>query len=124
MIYASERYSTAMLEKLVHGSGHLPPNQHFIELTIPAGVTYEVFSEPHHPGWQAADCAVARAFGHLWHVEKRSAILLVPSVVARMERNVLIHPEHPDLGRIQPGLHTPIWWDARLFTAPAAGSKP
>ena len=35
MIYASQHYSTAMLEKLVRSSGELPPNQHFIEITIP-----------------------------------------------------------------------------------------
>ena len=39
MIYASQHYSTAMLEKLVRASGELPPNQHFIEITIPNGVT-------------------------------------------------------------------------------------
>jgi RES domain-containing protein len=32
MIYSSQHYSTAMLEKLVNGSGHLPPNQHYIEM--------------------------------------------------------------------------------------------
>ena len=36
VIYASEHYSTAMLEKLAHGSGRLPPNQHFIAIAIPA----------------------------------------------------------------------------------------
>ena len=36
VIYASEHYSTAMLEKLVHGNGRMPPNQHWISLTIPA----------------------------------------------------------------------------------------
>ncbi len=30
MIYTSEHYSTAMLEKLVHGSGQLPPDQHYV----------------------------------------------------------------------------------------------
>jgi RES domain-containing protein len=121
MIYTCEHYSTAMLEKLVHGSGHLPPNQHFIEIAIPAGVTYEVFGVHHHPGWDAQDCAAARKFGHAWVREKRSAILIVPSVVARMENNLLINPEHADFGRIKPGLHTPVWWDARLF---AVGAKP
>ena len=29
MIYTSEHFSTALLEKLVHGSGRLPPNQHY-----------------------------------------------------------------------------------------------
>lgn len=117
MVYASEHYSTAMLEKLVHGSGHLPPNQHFISIAIPAGATYEVFSEAHHPGWDAPDMDVARAFGHAWQRSRRSAILFVPCVVARMEKNVLINLEHQDSGGIRRSLHTPVWWDNRLFPA-------
>lgn len=115
MIYTSEHYSAAMLEKLVHGNGHIPPNQHFIEITLPTGLSYEVFSQPHHPGWDAEDCTVARAFGHAWQRASRSVLLLVPSVVARMEFNILISPAHPEARRIRVGLHTPIWWDKRLF---------
>src|SRR5690606_22257013 len=44
LIYASEHYATAMLEKLANGSGDLPPDQHYIEITIDAGVSYETFS--------------------------------------------------------------------------------
>lgn len=115
MIYASEHYSTAMLEKLVHGSGHMPPNQHFVEITIPPGLSYEMFSAAHHPGWERADGSVSRAFGETWQAEGRSMILIVPSVVARMERNILINPAHPQFGAITTGLHQPIWWDKRLF---------
>lgn len=117
LIYAAEHYSTAMLEKLVNGSGALPPNQHYVEITIDAGVTYEVFSADHHPGWDAPDAAVARSFGQAWAAETRSCVLLVPSVVARIERNVLINPAHPDFRTIRAGLHQPVWWDARLFRA-------
>lgn len=115
MIYTSEHYSTAMLEKLVHGNGRMPPNQHFIEITLPAAISYEVFSAAHHAGWDDEDCLVARAFGDAWQKAKRSAILFVPSVVARMENNILINADHPDAGRVRVGLHTPIWWDKRLF---------
>jgi hypothetical protein len=41
-------------------------------------------------------------------------------VVARMERNVLINDSHPEVQRIMHSLHQPIWWDQRLFSAPAA----
>jgi RES domain-containing protein len=115
MIYASRHYSTAMLEKLVHGSGRLPKNQHFIEITIPSGLSYEVVSKDHLPGWESADCTVARAYGAAWQRERRSVLLIVPSVVARMEENLLINPEHPEFPRITHGLHRPVWWDERLF---------
>lgn len=115
MIYASRHYSTAMLEKLVHGSGHLPPNQHFIQIMIPNGVSYEMFSEAHLPGWDDPAPVVSKRFGEAWQQGKRSLLLLVPSVVARMERTILINPEHAEFSRITHGLHQPVWWDGRLF---------
>jgi RES domain-containing protein len=120
MIYTSGHYSLAMLEKLVHGNGHMPPNQHWIEITVPPGVSYEVFSTAHHPGWDAEDCLVAKAYGEAWRKSKRSLLLLVPSVVARMERNVLINDGLPEVNRITHSLHQPIWWDKRLFSGFAA----
>lgn len=115
VIYASEHYSTAMLERLVHGNGRMPPNQHFIEITIPPGVTYELVGKDLLPDWASEDCGAARAHGVAWHGEGRSAILIVPSVVARMERNILINDAHPGAAAISHGLHQPVWWDQRLF---------
>ena len=116
VIYASRHYATAMLEKLVHWAGHMPPNQHFVEITVPAGTTYEVFSTDHHPGWHDADGKVARRFGHRWFQDGRSAILIVPSVVARMDENVVISATHADSRTIEIGVERPVWWDARLFS--------
>lgn len=115
VIYASRNYSTAMLEKLVHWNGVMPPNQHFVEITIPAGTTYEVFSTDHQPDWHGKSGVVARRFGQQWFRESRSAVLLVPSVVARMEQNVVINTMHADFAAISCGLEQRIWWDARLF---------
>jgi len=115
VLYASEHYSTAMLEKLVHGSGQLPPNQHCIEITIPNGIGYEVVEPAQLPGWDDPGGGVSRAFGAEWQRSRRSLLLIVPSVVARMERNFLLNPEHPEFPRVTCGLHRPVWWDARLF---------
>lgn len=115
VIYASRNYSTAMLEKLVHYSGGMPPNQHFIEITIPTGVSYEVISGDLIDGWARPDGEPARSFGREWFLDKRSAIMIVPSVVARMEQNIVFNTNHDDFNLIKIGLETPIWWDARLF---------
>ena len=115
MIYCSEHYSTAMLEKLVHGSGRLPPNQHFVTVTIPNGVSYEVASPAFVPGWDEPGGGVSRAFGAAWQAAGRSLVLLLPSVVARMERNVLINASHGEFGRVSWGLGEPVRWDGRLF---------
>ena len=114
VIYASEHYSTALLETLAR-TGEMPRNQHYVEVEIPAGVTYEAVTKDSLPGWCDVDGAVARAFGAAWFGEMRSAILIVPSVVARMERNVVINPHHDDAESIRAGLETPVCWDSRLF---------
>lgn len=117
LIYTSEHYSTALLEKLVHGSGRLPPHQHYVEITIPRGLSYEIFSPPALPGWDRMPATVSKEFGETWCLQRRSAILLVPSVVARLDHNVLINPLHPEFRDIQASLHQPVYWDRRLFGA-------
>lgn len=115
VIYAAEHFSTALLEKLVHGSGRLPPNQHFVEITMPRGVSYEVFQPAALPGWDAMPAGASRDFGEEWCLSRRSAVLIVPSVVARPENNVLINPAHDEFRLITCGLHQPVYWDRRLF---------
>lgn len=117
LIYTSQHYSTALLEKLVHGSGRLPPNQHYVELTLPRGLSYEIFSPPALPGWDSMPATASKAFGERWCLERRSAILLVPSVVARLDSNILVNPGHPEFRMIEVSLHQPVFWDRRLFGA-------
>jgi len=115
VIYASEHYSTAMLEKLVHGAGRLPPHQHYVRVTIPRGCTYEIATKDAVPGWDAADAGPSRDYGAAWVREQRSLILLVPSFVARLERNVVINPAHAEFSELETELPEPVWWDRRLF---------
>jgi RES domain-containing protein len=115
IIYTSEHYSTAMLEKLVHANSVLPPNQHYIRITIPNGVGYEVFRTAQHRGWDAKNETICKAFGETWYREQRTTLLLVPSIPARLERNILINPLHPDSTGITHDLPEPVWWDERLY---------
>ena len=119
IIYTSEHYSTALLEKLVHGSGRLPPNQHYVEVTIPRGLSYEMFSAANLADWDHMPATTSKIFGERWCLDRRSLILIVPSVVARPERNVLINPAHPDFRHVTFSLHQPVFWDRRLFGAGA-----
>ena len=74
-------------------------------------------SDPHSllSRWDHNDLRAARAFGDAWIRECRTAMLVVPSVVARRESNVLINPQHPDFRLISAGTPEPVLWDARLF---------
>jgi RES domain-containing protein len=115
VIYAAETYSAAMLEKLAHGGGEMPANQHYIEIEVPKGSSYEVVTKDSLPGWDSADCRSAKVFGVRWVDEERSLLLFVPSYVARVEKNVLINPVHPEFSSIEVSLEQPVWWDERLF---------
>lgn len=114
MIYTSANYSTSLLEKLVRTT-IMPPNQHYVTITVPAGVSYEEFSEAKVPGWDQENSVPAKTFGSEWYRSGRSAILIVPSVIARLDRNVLINSDHSEFRRIKAGREVPIWWDDRLF---------
>ena len=115
VIYAAETYSTALLEKLVYLNKVLPKNQHFIEITIPTGTSYEVVTADLVPDWSQLEGAAARRFGHAWYTEKRSVLLIVPSFVARIDHNIVINTRHSDFSSLTVGLETPVWWDQRLF---------
>lgn len=115
VIYTSEHYGTAMLEKLAHWNGLLPPNQHFIEVSIPQGLSYEVVTKDSVPGWDSPGGRKSRSFGSSWLREARTCLLIVPSYVSREENNVLVNPDHDEFNRIKPSLEKPVRWDSRLF---------
>ena len=60
----------------------------------------------------------ARAFGDRWDEEGRTPVLMVPSVVTRVERNILINQEHPDFARMRASRALPVCWDKRLWKRP------
>lgn len=115
VIYTSEHYGTAMLEKLVHYNGIMPPNQHFLKIKIPLGVAYEEATKDSLPNWHQSDGAASRKFGSQWINEARSGILIVPSYVSREEMNILVNPNHTDAHLISPDREKPVRWDERFF---------
>ena len=117
VIYASRTYAGAMLECLAHaGIGRVPKTQVAIEIAIPGEVVVEIHNERSLPdGWDHCDLRVAHAFGDAWVRDRRTVVLVVPSVVARREANVLLNPRHPDFKKITAGQPEPVIWDARLF---------
>ena len=123
VIYTSMYYSTALLEKLVYSSGILPSNQHYIDIKIPTGSSYEVFDVNGlaNRGWDDPGPSVSKAFGDAWLLSGRSLLLIVPSVIARLDENVLINPKHPQFPSIRPAtFNRPVHWDRRLFGSASA----
>lgn len=65
---------------------------------------------------QTRNSAAARAFGDRWYNERKSLILVTPSVAAAgMARNVLINQEHPLFSQLRVTEPKPVLWDQRLF---------
>jgi RES domain-containing protein len=115
IVYAAETYSGALLEILVHTSGSVPATLGYIEIQIPAGLEIEEIAPGDLAHWDSPSFRPARTFGDRWYDERRTAVLLVPSVVTLVERNVLINQEHADFARIGAGEPAPVRWDKRLW---------
>jgi RES domain-containing protein len=118
VIYGALSFAGAMLEVLVHARiGKVPRNHVFVTAQVPDDVSVERADLALLPaGWDTPDLGIARTYGDRWISEARSAVLLVPSVVARAEWNAMVNPAHPDAARIVVGEPEPVLWDARLFT--------
>lgn len=104
----------------MHANRRSPPSAaRFVEAIVPDDVPREVFDTAALPGWDDPhDPSIAQAFGRAWIEERRSALLLVPSVVtAGRDTNAVVNPDHPDAARIAVGPETPVALDRRLFGA-------
>ena len=114
VIYGAETYSGALLERLVHSNiGRIPKHHVWVRIDIPAGVRVEELRAEDLAGW--TDESASRRFGDQWYDERRSAVLFVPSVVSRVERNVVINEAHREFGKLSAQTPQPVIWDERLF---------
>lgn len=125
LIYGSLSYACAMLEILAHANiGRIPMTHRYVVADVPAGVTVERHDRNTLPdGWDAESNVSARSFGDLWLREARSAVLLVPSVVAKLEWNALVNPAHPEAARLTLSAAENVVWDKRLFTRQSAAGR-
>jgi RES domain-containing protein len=117
VIYASDTFAGAILERLVHAlrPRTLPGPHHAVRIDIPHECIEAAEAED-LPGWDARDSPTALAFGDRWLDERRSAVLLVPSVPSRpIGKTVMINPHHPDAARAAVSDPFTVPWDERLF---------
>jgi RES domain-containing protein len=117
-IYAGTSFAICLLEILVHANRRTPPSAaRYVEAFVPDDVSREFFDPGASPGWDnPRDVSVAQAFGRAWIEERRSALLVVPSVVTGgRDTNVIVNPDHPDAARVEVGPEMPVALDLRLF---------
>ncbi|MFM0514295.1 RES family NAD+ phosphorylase [Paraburkholderia sp. RL17-373-BIF-A] len=120
VIHGALGFAGAMLEVLVHARiGKVPRHHVWVQTDIPDDVPVEQVGADGLPaGRDGPDLQVARGFGDRWLSGARSAVLVVPSVVARAESNVLVNPAHPAAARLVVSVPQPVVWDRLLFSPP------
>ncbi len=103
LVYTSESRALASLEFLVHVPLSLvPPDLKIISIVIPDGLSIEHVSLTDLPAnWRSSPApAVLADIGSTWAKSKKSLLLRVPSAIIGKEFNILINPNHPDMGQI------------------------
>lgn len=117
VIYGSLSYACAMLEILVHANiGRIPATQAYVVAEVPDSISIERHDAQSLPsGWDGNDPTIARRFGDQWLQAARSAVLVVPSVVATLEWNAIINPLHASANQIVVSPTQKVIWDQRLF---------
>lgn len=114
ILYTAADPGLAVLEVLVHlelDADEIPTDYALMAIDLPDPVP----TLPSDAVRDLCDEAQTRTFGDQWPVDCSSLAIEVPSVIVPFGRNVLINPQHPDIGRIPaPAIHL-LDWDRRLF---------
>jgi RES domain-containing protein len=100
VVYTSETRALACLETLVHLGSTLPFNRYLVRVEIPDDVWMNAITLQEADlkvGWDALPAGkVSMETGSKWLAGGRSCLLVVPSIVAPEEKNVLVNPAHAD----------------------------
>ena len=119
LVYGSEHLSLAVLEFRVNQGGYDPQDQYvYFQFEFDEALVERVETPPADwltPFKEDGSITAAQAFGEEWFVQKRSAILSVPSAVIRIERNFVLNPQHPDFAKVTVGPGAKLDLDPRLW---------
>jgi RES domain-containing protein len=116
VIYAADSFAGSILEIIAHARRPrtLPGPHHAVEITIPDELVVHLHPIP--DGWDVNNSPVAIRHGERWLNDAVSPVFVVPALPGRpIARNVLINPDHPDIGRIVVSEPFAVPWDERLF---------
>lgn len=116
-IYGSLSYACSMLEILVHANiGRIPSTHDYVVADVPTNVPVERHdAKALPPGWDGDDTSITHRFGDQWLTAGQTAVLVVPSVVAKQEWIAVVNPHHPDVSKILVSSRQKVIWDQRLF---------
>ncbi len=116
MVYTAQSQALAALEILVHvDSESLLRSYVAIPVTIEENLITSLDASKLPRNWHAYPAPRAtRLLGDQWIIERKSAVLRVPSVVIPDESNYLLNPRHPDFRELVIGPSKTFKYDWRL----------
>jgi RES domain-containing protein len=118
LVYTAEHLSLAMLEYLAHlDPNNVPEDLVLASAEIPEGLsTVRVRDSDLPPHWRHFPAPPELSnIGDRFVQEGKSAVLVVPSALAREESNWLLNPKHPDFGKIKILPRVDFSFDTRLL---------
>ena len=116
MLYCAASEALAMLELRVHAPQPYPRTRWRFILEVPDDAVREVAASALPAGWNKLPPGRAsQAFGDAWVAEGSSLGLLVPSVIASEERNLVLNPAHERFGEVRVLRKSRVKLDMRLY---------
>jgi RES domain-containing protein len=122
VLYCALSESLAMLELRVHSPHPYPRTRWRFAIEVPDDALTSVPVEELPRGWDKLPAGPeSKRFGDSWVAGCSSLGLLVPSVVAPEEKNLMLNPSHPGFREIRVSSKQRVMLDKRLYSVPAKG---
>jgi len=116
LLYCATSESLAMLELRVHAPQPYPRTRLRFVIEVPDDAVQEVLASSLPRGWNKLPPSPAsKRFGDEWVATGSSLGLLIPSVIASEERNLLLNPAHPRFKEVRILRKSRVQMDLRLY---------
>jgi RES domain-containing protein len=120
VLYCATSESLAMLELRVHSPHPYPRTRWRFAIEVPGDALTSIPTEELPRGWDALPPGPAsKRIGDAWAAANSTLGLLVPSVVASEEKNVVLNPTHPRFQEVRVLSKRRVVLDKRLYAVPA-----
>jgi len=119
VLYCASSESLALLELRVHSPQPYPRTRWRFAIEVPGDALTAVAKQELPRGWDKLPPGPAsKRFGDAWVAAGSSLGLLVPSVVASEENNLILNPSHPRFQEVHVLSKQRVVLDMRLYSPP------
>ena len=120
VLYCATSESLAMLELRVHSPHPYPRTRWKFAIEVPDDALTSIPAEELPRGWdQLPPGAASKRIGDAWVATNSTLGLLVPSVVASEEKNLILNTSHPRFQEVRVLSKRRVVLDKRLYSIPA-----